>query len=221
MAIPQEVADNIARTVNDAPWEGSLPFTEVLSAQPLAVRNTETAQANPASTPSSTPAAPPPTSRAGASQPGTSSINTCDPPLVVPTVIRNSLPVPFSFEDSENFREYFSIPPSVEMRLPVEGDTVFESRVDPSHTEDDVLNVAQQCVEPKEVPFLQNGGRTPAIVRKSKVWKVPTSSNTPTRNEPSPSTAVAAATSTSTAEKRPAPEEGRPKVFAPSKKHAA
>ncbi|GAA0152754.1 hypothetical protein LIER_11156 [Lithospermum erythrorhizon] len=76
MAITQEVADNIARTLNGAPGEGSLPSTEVLSVQPLAVRNSETTQANPASTPSSIHAAPPPTSRAGALQPGTSAVNT-------------------------------------------------------------------------------------------------------------------------------------------------
>ncbi|GAA0172892.1 hypothetical protein LIER_26625 [Lithospermum erythrorhizon] len=201
MAIPQEVADNIARTLNDALGEGSLPFTEVLSAQPLAVRNPETAQANPASTPSSTPAAPPHTSRAGASQLGAPAINTGDPPLAVPTVIRDSLPVPFSFEDLTNFREYFSIPPLVKMRLSVEGDTRF--------------------VEPKDVPFSTMAGECRPLFRKSKVRKVPTSSSTPTRNEPSPSTATAVVNSTSTAEKRTAPEEGRPKVFVPRKKHAA
>ncbi|GAA0143390.1 hypothetical protein LIER_04085 [Lithospermum erythrorhizon] len=162
MAIPQEVADNIARKLNDAPGEGSLPFTEVLSAQPLAVRNLETAQANPDSTPSSTPAAPPHTSRAGASQPGTSANNT-----------------------------------------------------------NDVLDVAQRCVEPKDFPFSTMAGECRPLFRKSKVRKVSTSSSTPARNEPSPSTATAAATSTSTAAKRPEPEEGRPKAFAPRKKHAA
>ncbi|GAA0185132.1 hypothetical protein LIER_32420 [Lithospermum erythrorhizon] len=35
MAIPQDLAENIAKTLNDAQGEGSLPFTEVLSIQPL------------------------------------------------------------------------------------------------------------------------------------------------------------------------------------------
>ncbi|GAA0152753.1 hypothetical protein LIER_11155 [Lithospermum erythrorhizon] len=57
------------------------------------------------------------------------------------------------------------------------------------------------------------------LFRKSKVRKVPASSSTHARNELSPS--PAAATSTSTTAKRPAPEEGRPKTFAPRKKHVA
>ncbi|GAA0171300.1 hypothetical protein LIER_25366 [Lithospermum erythrorhizon] len=75
---------------------------------------------------------------------------------------------------------------------------------------------AQRCVEPKDVPFFTMAGERRPLFHKSKVR----SSSTPARNEPSPSTATAAATSTSIAEKRPASEERRPKVFTPCKKHA-
>ncbi|GAA0139316.1 hypothetical protein LIER_00887 [Lithospermum erythrorhizon] len=86
---------------------------------------------------------------------------------------------------------------------------------------DEVLDAAQRCVEPKDVPFFTMTGERRPLVRKSKVRKVLGSSSTPARNEPSPSSATAAATSTSTATKRPVPEERLPKAFAPRKKHAA
>ncbi|GAA0169835.1 hypothetical protein LIER_24224 [Lithospermum erythrorhizon] len=63
------------------------------------------------------------------------------------------------------------------------------------------------------------GERRPAF-HKTKVRKVPTNSDI-SRREASPVTTATAATSTSSAGKRPAPEEGRPKAFAPRKKHAA
>ncbi|GAA0186524.1 hypothetical protein LIER_33812 [Lithospermum erythrorhizon] len=199
-----------------------MPPTEVLPVQPLAVRNPETAQLNPSSTPSSTPA-PPHVHRADASQTGASAGNTGDLPPAVPTVVRDSLPVPFSSEDLENVRQYFSVPHSVEMRLPVEGDMVFEPRVDPSQTEcpfstDEVLNAAQRCVEPKDIPFSTMAGERRPLFRKTKVRRVPTSSDAP-RKENFPTTTTTVATSNSNAEKRPAPEEGRPKLFAPRKKH--
>ncbi|GAA0155234.1 hypothetical protein LIER_13005 [Lithospermum erythrorhizon] len=87
MAIPQDVAESIARSLNDAHGEESLPTTEVFSVQPLAVRNPETVPTNPASTTSSTPAAPPTTHGAGASQTGMSAVNTaqrCVEPKDVP-----------------------------------------------------------------------------------------------------------------------------------------
>ncbi|GAA0145406.1 hypothetical protein LIER_36124 [Lithospermum erythrorhizon] len=76
MAIPQDVAANIARSLNDAEGEESPPATEVFSIQPFAVRYPKTVPANPASTPSSTPTAPPSTHGAGASQTGTSAVKT-------------------------------------------------------------------------------------------------------------------------------------------------
>ncbi|GAA0146327.1 hypothetical protein LIER_06312 [Lithospermum erythrorhizon] len=60
---------------------------------------------------------------------------TADNPGDPPTIIQDSLPVAFSDEDLVNFRQYFSIPSSVEMRLPLEGEQVFEPLVDPSQSE--------------------------------------------------------------------------------------
>ncbi|GAA0174498.1 hypothetical protein LIER_27880 [Lithospermum erythrorhizon] len=77
----------------------------------------------------------PPTSQSpGSSQAGESS----DKPGDTPTIIQESLPVAFLDEDLNNFRRYFSISSFIEMRLPLEGDRVFEPLVDPSHTEGDL-----------------------------------------------------------------------------------
>ncbi|GAA0155028.1 hypothetical protein LIER_12852 [Lithospermum erythrorhizon] len=65
MEIPQEVVENISRTLNDVPEGDSMPYTEVLSVQPLAVRNPDIAQANQASNLPTTPAAPTSTSGGG------------------------------------------------------------------------------------------------------------------------------------------------------------
>ncbi|GAA0178202.1 hypothetical protein LIER_29806 [Lithospermum erythrorhizon] len=53
----------------------------------------------------------------------------------IPTIIRDSLPVPFIEEHLRNFRRHFSIPFSVDMRLLGEGDQVYEPVLDPSATE--------------------------------------------------------------------------------------
>ncbi|GAA0183047.1 hypothetical protein LIER_30529 [Lithospermum erythrorhizon] len=53
----------------------------------------------------------------------------------VPIVIRDPLSVPFSEEKLRGFRRHFSIPSYVQMRLPGEGDQVFEPRIDPSCSE--------------------------------------------------------------------------------------
>ncbi|GAA0174043.1 hypothetical protein LIER_27515 [Lithospermum erythrorhizon] len=53
----------------------------------------------------------------------------------IPTIIRDSLPVPFTEEHLRNFRGDFSIPSSVDMRLPGEGDQVYEPVLDPAATE--------------------------------------------------------------------------------------
>ncbi|GAA0157344.1 hypothetical protein LIER_38441 [Lithospermum erythrorhizon] len=76
MAIPQDVAEDLARSLNDTLEEGSMSTTDVFSIQPLAVCQPETIPANPSSNPSSTPAASPPTHGAGALQTGTSAIKT-------------------------------------------------------------------------------------------------------------------------------------------------
>ncbi|GAA0170849.1 hypothetical protein LIER_25023 [Lithospermum erythrorhizon] len=55
---------------------------------------------------------------------------------IVPTIIRDSLLVPFSEEDLRGFKRHFSIPSYVKMRLHGDGDLVFEPRVDPSCSED-------------------------------------------------------------------------------------
>ncbi|GAA0187586.1 hypothetical protein LIER_34874 [Lithospermum erythrorhizon] len=72
------------------------PFTNMAIPQDVArIRHPETVPANPYSTPSATPAAPPSTHGADASQTGAPVVNTCDPPPDVPTIIRDSLHVPF------------------------------------------------------------------------------------------------------------------------------
>ncbi|GAA0159806.1 hypothetical protein LIER_16505 [Lithospermum erythrorhizon] len=48
------------------------------------------------------------------------------------TTIRKLLPVKLTNKDLSNFREYFDIPDSVEIYLPLEGDPIFEPLVDPS-----------------------------------------------------------------------------------------
>ncbi|GAA0152331.1 hypothetical protein LIER_10841 [Lithospermum erythrorhizon] len=50
----------------------------------------------------------------------------------VSTVIRDSLPIPFTRESLRGFRMYFSIFLFVKMRLPGKGDKVFKPRIDPS-----------------------------------------------------------------------------------------
>ncbi|GAA0186514.1 hypothetical protein LIER_33802 [Lithospermum erythrorhizon] len=68
-------------------------------------------------------------------QTGAAAGNTGDNHIAAPTIIRKSLPVPFTEEDLVNYMQYFSIPSSVEIRLPIEGDQVLEPRVDPSQSE--------------------------------------------------------------------------------------
>ncbi|GAA0176479.1 hypothetical protein LIER_29461 [Lithospermum erythrorhizon] len=70
--------------------------------------------------------------------PSTEGSQTSGTPLIsgtVPTIIRKSLPVPFSKEDLRGFRRHFSILSFVQMRLLGEGDQVFEPRIDPSCSE--------------------------------------------------------------------------------------
>ncbi|GAA0168660.1 hypothetical protein LIER_40610 [Lithospermum erythrorhizon] len=83
---------------------------------------------------------------------------------------------------------------------------------------DDVLNAARRCAEPKDVPFSTMVGERQPLFRKTKVRKVPTSSDAP-RKENSPATTATAATSTCNAGKRPASEGERPKLFSQRKKH--
>ncbi|GAA0171353.1 hypothetical protein LIER_25404 [Lithospermum erythrorhizon] len=49
----------------------------------------------------------------------------------IPTIIRDTLPVPFTEEHLRNFRHHFSIPSFVDMRLSRKGDQVYEHVLDP------------------------------------------------------------------------------------------
>ncbi|GAA0174216.1 hypothetical protein LIER_27657 [Lithospermum erythrorhizon] len=133
MAIAQEVAENIARNLNEALGEGSTRPAEVFFLQPSEANNPEVAQSNPSSAPYPTPA-PSPAPGVDASQTGVSATEIGDLPHAIPTVIRDSLPVPFTSDDLEKFRQYFSIPPSVEIRLLVDGDMIFFSCHNVSHS---------------------------------------------------------------------------------------
>ncbi|GAA0163644.1 hypothetical protein LIER_19458 [Lithospermum erythrorhizon] len=239
MEIPQKVVENISRTLNDAPEGDSLPYTEVLSVQPLAVRNPDTAQANQASNLPTTPAAPTSTSGAGTSQPGSSAVNTGDPSSVDPAVLRKSLPVPFSIEDLDNFREYFSIPPSVEMRLPDEEDmnvshsgwlTSFLSKRNWNIFADPKIDKIVEDLWHSKWCFVK-GGMDDAV---RKVWVLLRNAKHPARAKKR-STTVRAQLETLRVVfdrllhykvfceegKRLTPEGGRPKEFSPRKKHVA
>ncbi|GAA0174082.1 hypothetical protein LIER_41656 [Lithospermum erythrorhizon] len=127
LAIPQDVAYTVAGKLNDADVEENPQNSEVFSVEPLAVRRPySTTIGSPSIQPTPTP------SQATGNAPADANAKkTSD----APTIIDDSLPVSFSEEDLVNFRQYFSIPPSVEMRLPLEGEWVFEQIVDPSKSE--------------------------------------------------------------------------------------
>ncbi|GAA0175529.1 hypothetical protein LIER_41932 [Lithospermum erythrorhizon] len=111
--------------------ESPIMALEVFSVEPLAIRR-------PSSTTTGSSSAQPtnPSSQAaGSAQTGATADKTGDAPTASLILIRDSLLASFSNEDHVNFRQYLSIPSSVDMRLPLEGDQVFEPRVDPSQRE--------------------------------------------------------------------------------------
>ncbi|GAA0159503.1 hypothetical protein LIER_38883 [Lithospermum erythrorhizon] len=127
IAIPQDVAREVASRLNDEDTGGNLLDADAISAEPLSIRhpsNSATNSSQAHTTPSSS-------QTAGPTQADTND----DKPGDIPTVIRDSLPVAFSDEDLVNFSQYFSIPSTVEMRIPLEGEQIFEPLVDPSHSD--------------------------------------------------------------------------------------
>ncbi|GAA0185604.1 hypothetical protein LIER_32892 [Lithospermum erythrorhizon] len=105
MEIPQAVVNDLCRAVHDDP-SSEPDMTVPGSGIPIALSSTTY---------------PPTVGTEGASsQPAEKASG--DLPPAVPTIFRDSLPVPFSSADLENFRRYFSIPSFVELRLPMEGD---------------------------------------------------------------------------------------------------
>ncbi|GAA0146870.1 hypothetical protein LIER_06718 [Lithospermum erythrorhizon] len=127
IAISQDVAQTVASRLNDSDVRENLRDLDVLYVEPLSVcppssSTTESPQVHP--TPSVS-------QFASVAQADENTNKSGDPP----TIIRDSLPVAFSKEDLINFKQYFSIPPFVEVRLPLEGEQVFESPIDPSQSE--------------------------------------------------------------------------------------
>ncbi|GAA0154019.1 hypothetical protein LIER_12121 [Lithospermum erythrorhizon] len=89
------------------PLDSGVIYAEPLSVHPPSSSATESSQAR------STPLVP---QYAKTAQGG----RTANKPGDIPIVIRYSLPVDFSEEDLDNFRQYFSIPSFLEMHLPLE-----------------------------------------------------------------------------------------------------
>ncbi|GAA0158604.1 hypothetical protein LIER_15579 [Lithospermum erythrorhizon] len=126
IAIPQDVAQEVVSRLNNEGVGGNLPDADVISAEPLSVHllSSSTTKSSHSRTTPSFETAEPLQAGTNARKPGN-----------IPTIIRDSLPLEFSYEDLVNFRRYFSIPAFVEMCLPLEREQIFEPLVDPSHNE--------------------------------------------------------------------------------------
>ncbi|GAA0169652.1 hypothetical protein LIER_24088 [Lithospermum erythrorhizon] len=85
---------------------------------------------------------------------------------------------------------------------------------------DDILRAAENCVEPRDVPFSAMAGDRRPLFRKVKVKKVSVPSGAGHKEVPV-ATHAPATTSASHAGKRPSPDDERPRVFGARKKHAA
>ncbi|GAA0142314.1 hypothetical protein LIER_03244 [Lithospermum erythrorhizon] len=106
------MAQEVANRLNDGNVGGNPQESDVISAKPLAVHlpSSYTTESSQARTTSSTPQTPEHV------QVDANTGKSGD----VPTTIRDSLLVEFSDVNLVNFRQYFSIPSFVEMRLPLE-----------------------------------------------------------------------------------------------------
>ncbi|GAA0163928.1 hypothetical protein LIER_19682 [Lithospermum erythrorhizon] len=115
-----DIALDVASRLNEGIISGDQQDAEMTSTDPATIHHPLTTRGSSSAQPSASQTADP-------AHPGANRGKSADTPII----IRNSLPVEFSNEDLENFRQYFSIPPVVEMRFPLEGDKVSEPMVYP------------------------------------------------------------------------------------------
>ncbi|GAA0171693.1 hypothetical protein LIER_25667 [Lithospermum erythrorhizon] len=133
-----DVAREVANRLNDEDNGGNPLDADVISDVPLSIRHPSNSATN-ASQARTTPSS---LQTAGPTQTDTNADNQGD----ILTVICDSLPVAFFDEDLVNFRQYFTIPSTVEMRIPVEGEQIFEPLVDPSNRDGPLALDGPPCI---------------------------------------------------------------------------